>query len=246
MKQNWELTIYPAIILGVFTIFTTSCNKDEVVNDGIMTSTAIFNEDLSYGTLSDNDGNTYKTIEIGTQTWMAENLRTTLYNDGSSILFAKTVSSWKGDESGAYCNYNNETQEDTIATYGRLYNWYSVNTEKLCPSGWHVPSKSDWEVLVEYIDNTDLVGGYLKEASKAHWYTPNSHATNESGFTALPGGARFKGGSYGNLYYYGYWWTSTSYSDSGAYAIGLYYYDADISMNGSNINSGYSVRCLKD
>ncbi|MCK9627425.1 MAG: fibrobacter succinogenes major paralogous domain-containing protein [Bacteroidales bacterium] len=239
-------TLLLLVNITIFTIFTTSCEKDDKIrNDGIATSSAIFNTSLSYSALADIEGNNYKTITIGTQTWMAENLRTTSYNDGSAILKIESAYNWQSDENGAYCEYKNETQEDTIATYGRLYSWYTVQKGNLCPSGWHVPSKDEFQTLFDCI-NSIHKGGALKEAGKYHWYSPNSYATNESGFTALPGGARFKGGSFGNLNYYGYWWTSTSYSQSGAYAMGLYYSDGDVSFNGSNMHTGYSIRCIKD
>jgi len=240
---RWQ-SICPLAIIGVLLFANTSCNKEE--NDNIITSTAIFNTDLTYGAMSDQEGNSYKTIQIGTQTWMAENLRTTLYNDQTSIPLLVAASSWGGTNAGGYCNYNNEKQEDTLATYGRLYNWYAVNTGKLCPSGWHVPSEADWDILINYIADDEEIGGMLKEAGKTHWYTPNTHATNETGFTGLPGGARFKGGSYGNQRYYGYWWTATKYSETGAYSIGLYYYDSDLSKSGNNFQSGFSIRCVKD
>ncbi|MEA5005976.1 MAG: fibrobacter succinogenes major paralogous domain-containing protein [Rikenellaceae bacterium] len=245
MRQDTRAILLLAKIT-LLTFCITSCEKDDGAhNDGILTSSAVFNSSLTYGTLADIDGNNYRTIVIGTQTWMAENLRTTSYNDGSQILSLKTAVSWQTDESGAYCEYDNETQEDTIATYGRLYNWYVVQKGNVCPSGWHVPSKDELQTLVDYI-NSEHKGGALKEVDNYHWYSPNSYATNEYGFTALPGGARFKGGSFGNFKYYGYWWTSTAYSQSGAYAMGLYYSDGDVGFNGSNMHTGYSIRCIKD
>ncbi len=104
--------------------------------------------DITYGTVTDQDGNEYKTVTIGTQTWMAENLRTTKYNDSTSIPNITSASMWQNSTTGAYCNYNNTTDIDTIVTYGSLYNWYAVNTGKLAPKGWHVATNEEYSTLI--------------------------------------------------------------------------------------------------
>ena len=135
------------------------------------------------------DGNTYNTIMIGTQTWMKENLKTTTFNDGTSIPLETDATKWAALTSSGYCYYNNDeaTYKDT---YGVLYNWYTVNTGKLCPSGWHIPIEADWTNLTTFLGGENGAGGKLKESGTSHWINPNSGATNETKFTALPGGER--------------------------------------------------------
>jgi uncharacterized protein (TIGR02145 family) len=135
-------------------IIFNSCSEDEnrpPENPTNGKTTAIFSSSVTYGTVTDQDGNVYKTVKIGTQTWMAENLRTTKYNDGKSIENVIVASKWEGLSTGAYGNYNNTTSSDTIATYGRLYNWSAINTGKLAPKGWHVPTDDEWSVLTRYL-----------------------------------------------------------------------------------------------
>ncbi len=200
----------------------------------------VFNKDLEYDSITDGEGNKYRTIQIGTQTWMAENLKATKLNDGTDIPFIADVSQWAKLTTPGYCWFNN----DSVA-YGALYNWYAVSTGKLCPAGWHVPGDAEWTTLTDYLGGADVAGGKLKEAGTSHWLTPNTDATNESGFTALPSGYRnYSGGFYG-FGTYGFWWTTTEGS------IGFYYRDvfygyATVDRSTSSQNSGASVRCIKD
>jgi uncharacterized protein (TIGR02145 family) len=206
----------------------------------------IFNPDLTYGSVSDNDGNTYKTIQIGTQTWMAENLKTTKYNDGTTIPLVTGTTAWAALSTPGYCWYRNDAATYK-ATYGALYNWYTVNTGKLCPTGWHVPSDAEWTTLTIYLGGGTVAGGKLKETGTTHWLSPNTGATNETGFTALPGGDRDNNGAFVLIGYDGRWWSSTEGSTYYAWARNMLY-------NYSNVSSfvnlykqdGYSVRCLKD
>lgn len=208
-------------------------------------SSAIFNNNLTYGTLSDQDGNIYKTITIGTQTWMAENLRVTKYRNGDPIPKTDNYD-WSNLTSGAYCNYENTLDIDTISTYGRLYNWYVVNdTRKIEPNGWHIPSKDEWYLLVDYLGGVSEAGSKLKEAGNSHWVNPNE-GTNETGFTALPGGHRFKDGIYNYLGFFGIWWSTTEYDSKNAWIL---YIVNEFTYTYSNINAkecGYSIRCIKD
>jgi|WetSurMetagenome_2_1015567.scaffolds.fasta_scaffold266670_1 uncharacterized protein (TIGR02145 family) len=138
--------------------------------------------------VKDVDGNIYHTVTIGTQVWLAEDLKTTRYNDGTAIPYVSGDVEWKNLRSAAFCWYDNDESNKTV--YGALYNWYTINTGKLCPVGWHVASNSDWETLINYCSGWELAGGKLKEAGTAHWDAPNIGATNEFGFTAIPGGGR--------------------------------------------------------
>ena len=191
------------------------------------------------------DGVTYNTVAIGSQCWFKENLRTTKYNDGTSITNVTNSSTWKSTTSGAYCCYSNNTSNCT--TYGALYNWYAVNTGKLCPSGWHVPSDAEWTTLVNYLGGEDVAGGKLKETGTTHWQSPNNGATNSSGFTALPGGYRLSStGGFAFLSILGYWWSSTDAGGSDAWSRSLQYANAKAPRSSQNKSYGFSVRCLRD
>jgi uncharacterized protein (TIGR02145 family) len=171
----------------------------------------IFNPSLTYGSVSDMEGNSYLTIEIGTQTWMAENLKSTKYNDGSSLSYIPIDASWGGLTLGAYGWYNNDAAQYK-STHGALYNWYAVaDSRNLCPTGWHIPTDAEWTILRNYLGGTVMAGGKLKETGTSHWNSPNTNATNETGFTALPGGFRDASGTFRNLGSAGKWWSSTFY-----------------------------------
>jgi uncharacterized protein (TIGR02145 family) len=211
-----------------------------------------FNPGLNYGSVADIDGNSYKTIIIGTQTWMAENLRTTKFNDGSSIFYAMENSQWSSSGLACYSWLNNE-EAKFKSIYGAYYNWRVVGSLKLCPAGWHVPSKDEWATLTSYLGGVNNVGTKLKEQGGAHWLNVGSNNTNSSGFTALPGGYRNLGGTFSPVsvsgYWQGnegYWWTSTS--DGGT--IGWYeafFANSSALLAGSwRIEQGLPVRCLKD
>jgi len=201
-----------------------------------------FNDNIDYGTLTDVDGNTYKTVSIGSQTWMAENLRTTKYNDGTTIPNVTGDDSWDVFSTGAWCNYNNNSAYDQV--YGKLYNWNAVGTGKLCPSGWHVPSISEWEVLTD----NNL---YLKEIGSGHWSYSSGitdQVTNESGFTALPGGYRDDiGGDFWGMGSSAYWWSTSNYISYWAYYCCMFSSSTSVyCASYEDMQRGYSVRCLKN
>jgi uncharacterized protein (TIGR02145 family) len=204
-----------------------------------------FNPDLTYGTVSDIDSNEYKTITIGTQTWMAENLKTTKYNDGTSKSNVTDNGSWGKLTSPAYCWYNNDAATYK-ATYGALYNWYTVQSGKLCPTGWHIPSYTEWNTLITFLGRWKGSGNLLKETGTVHWQSPNDGATNESGFTALPGGDRDSSGSFYGIGYYNGWWSSTEKKTGNVWIMGIYSDGRNIERTADDIKSGYSVRCVLD
>jgi uncharacterized protein (TIGR02145 family) len=139
--------------------------------------------------ITDADGNYYNIVTIGTQTWMAENLETTKYNDGNNIPNISDNVAWSNLTTPGYCWYNND--DSTYKNlYGALYNWYTVNRGKLCPIGWHVPTDAEWTTLTTYLGGESVAGGRLKETGTMHWVSPNVGAINETGFTALPGSCR--------------------------------------------------------
>jgi uncharacterized protein (TIGR02145 family) len=195
---------------------------------------------------SDEDGNNYAVATIGNQTWMAENLKTTKYNDGTDIPLVIDGDSWAELTTPAYCWYNNDITNEP--TYGALYNWYTVGTGNLCPAGWHVPTSSEWTTLSDYLGGKFVAGGKLKETGSLHWWSPNEGATNESGFTCLPGGSHESSGSFGNIGERGYWWTSSVYSPADA-AIYRYVKNSSGYIYENNFDSkrnGRSIRCLRD
>ena len=189
-------------------------------------------------TVSDVDGNTYNTVTIGTQIWMKENLKTTKYNDGTSIPILFDSALWCSTP--AYCWYNNDIVNKT--PYGALYNIYSVVTSKLCPIDWHVPTNDEFRTLMTYLGGEDVAGGKLKESGSSHWASTNVGADNSSGFTALPGGL-FHYNYFINMGQVGLWWTSTYDSTYGAFYIVL---QRDVSSATSSLgkHQGYSVRCI--
>jgi uncharacterized protein (TIGR02145 family) len=200
------------------------------------------------GKLTDFDGNEYKTVTIGSQTWMAENLKTTHLRNGVVIPEAKKAGEWVTGISPAY-SWHNNNMEVYKNPYGALYNWYAVNNENLCPTGWHAPSESEFKTLELALGGRAVAGGALKEAGTAHWSGPNTGATNSSGYTMLPGGYRTGGGSAGfyELGKNGYLWSSTGWQDQAeAYYWGFSKDDARTEQGISGMHTGFSVRCLKN
>ncbi len=208
----------------------------------------VFNPGINYGSVNDIDGNTYRTIQIGTQTWMAENLRTTKYNDGSSITFVKTKGQWLSANSGEYCWMDHEGKFKNI--YGAYYNFKAVSSDKLCPTGWHVPEDKEWKILATSLGGEINAGEKLKEKSPNHWINQSSNITNESGFTALPGGyCNYTGVFNAHSYWMGseaYWWTSSDAYPGGAFYRAIYTNSNALLMGSWRIEMGHNVRCLKD
>jgi uncharacterized protein (TIGR02145 family) len=198
---------------------------------------------------SDIDTNNYSVVQIGSQIWMAENLKTTKYYDGKPIPNVTDSYSWSGLTSPAYCWYNNDIGFKD--TYGALYNWYSINTGNLCPSGWHVPSSAEWTTLIAFLSGASVAGSHMKETGTTHWSGPNN-ADNSSGFSALPAGVRKD--TFLPWYDYGIFdlmntsaWFTASDEASATFAYWL-----DLSngstlatlQNSSPKNTGFSVRCI--
>ena len=238
-------------MLGLFFVLVSGCeneneNEDESVNQTNGKTTARFNPELTYGTMTDLNGNIYKTVTIGTQTWMAENLRTTKYYDDTPIPNVTDDIEWSNLTSGAYCSNNNTTIVEKIATYGMLYNWYAVNSGKLAPMGWHIPTDAEWKTLTDYLEGISIAGGKLKETGTTHWYSPNTDATNENGFTALPGHCRNERGSFFDFGHYGYWWSNTEYGAGTALLRNMVYDDNNVGKYYCLKKYGCSVRCVMD
>jgi uncharacterized protein (TIGR02145 family) len=199
--------------------------------------------------ITDAENNTYKTVYIGTQQWMAENLKVSKYNDGTTIPIISDNNQWSQLTSGAWSYYNNDAANN--AKYGKLYNWYALSPttngdKNVCPTRWHVPTDAEWTVLTDYLGGEIVAGGKLKEVGTTSWNSPNTDATNTSLFSALPGGSRDGKGFYHNIGSDGYWWSSTENGSANIWDRILYNYVGNVYRNGDGKVAGLSVRCIKD
>jgi uncharacterized protein (TIGR02145 family) len=210
--------------------------------------TAYGNEEIfrtAHSTLTDVEGNIYYAVGIGTQVWMRENLKTTKYRDANFIVNVTDNTAWGQLITGAYCWYSNDITNKTV--HGALYNWYTITDSRgLCPTGWHVPTDAEWTTMVTFLGG-NTSGGKLKETGIIHWSSPNTGATNETGFTALPGGSRNYAGAFAtDIGNNGYWWNSTESSTTNANSEIMYYYNSNVSSSAPLKGGGYSIRCVKD
>lgn len=185
-------------------------------------------------------------VIIGPQTWQLNNLSTVTYSDGSPIPKVTDGATWAALSTPAYCWYDNDSS--TYASiYGALYNWYAVETGNLCPDGWHEPTDAEFTILTDYLGGLLVAGGKMKEIGLAHWSSPNTNATNSSGFTALPGGFRnITTGAFGNIGNYGYYWSITEKDANEAYNRRVDYDGEDANRFDESKKAGYSLRCIKD
>jgi len=239
------------LLFSFFLIVLSSCDKKddeeppEIINDDIV---------------RDFDGKTYKTIKIGDQWWMAENLKSKHYADGTEIPIAESLIDWfyLEIEDKAFCYYANSPSNGH--TYGYLYNWVGAmngenssssnpsNVQGICPIGWHLPSKEEWVELIDHLDGIEVAGGKMKESGTEHWTEPNTGATNSSGFTSLPGGAREAGGVFtSSLFGQANFWTATQdENDQLSNRIVLNFNRVKVDISLADKNNGNTVRCVKD
>lgn len=233
----------------------TVYGNEESFNTKPADAITLFNPDLSYDSIQDIEGNIYKTIVIGEQEWMAENLKTTKFSDGEAIPFIAMFSENDLPLSPGYSWYeNNEVVFKDI--YGAYYNWYAINTGKVCPSGWHIPSDEEWKVLELYLGMSreeadamgyrgSMEGAKLKESGTYNWVVGSEPGSNQSGFTALPGGSALR--SEGNV---GLWWTATPFGMDPVYSwifCRLLYWDGSYIVRSEIFKGSFiSVRCVKD
>jgi uncharacterized protein (TIGR02145 family) len=197
---------------------------------------------------------TTPTPTIGTQTWTSKNLDVATYSDGTVIPQVTDRTAWANLTTGAWCYYNNNAANGT--TYGKLYNWYAVagihdtdpNTpnKKLAPTGWHVPTDAEWTTLTTTLGGLTVAGGKMKATGTSLWKSPNTNATNSSGFTGLPGGFRYYDGSFFEIGYIGDWWSSSEYATAVARSRSLSYDSGAANSDLGNKKYGFSVRCLRD
>jgi len=212
-------------------IFETPCNDQ-------------FNTSLTYGTMTDQDGIEYKTILIGAQEWMAENLKTTTYRNGDSILTGLDISQLASTTEGVWVHYSNNSGYE--CPYGKLYNWYAVDDPReLCPLGWHVPTDAEWTTLTDFLGGASVAGAKMKALEL--WPPPNTNATNEVGFSGLPGGFLASNGYFNSIGGSGYWWSSSLESATYAWFRSLQGGVATAVIKGKyQFRYGHSVRCLRD
>jgi uncharacterized protein (TIGR02145 family) len=215
-----------------------------------------------FGTATDIDGNVYQTVAIGTQIWMGSNLRTTKFNDGTPIPNVTANAAWAALLTSGFCSYDNTPSADTIGSYGLLYNWYAVNTGKLCPTGWHVPTLVDWNNLTNFLINNHYnydssLGANLFAkalASTSGWKaSPGKGAVgntdypanrNITGFDALPAG--YRGVGFINAGFYATWWSATEETAPTAWYFWMDYQDNSLFGIGASKFEGFAIRCISD
>jgi uncharacterized protein (TIGR02145 family) len=229
-RQNF--IIYSLLLIGFFLVFASSCKKDDDNNSS-----------NNSGTFTDSrDGNVYQTITIGNQVWMAENLRylpsVVDPGTGSNTTSYYYVFGYNGTSTSAAKATANYT------TYGVLYNWPAACNS--CPTGSHLPSDAEWTQLTNYLGGESVAGGKQKETGTSHWRSPNTGATNKSGFTALPGGNRGFDGMFGFISYHGVWWSASENNANGAWFRSMMYDISSVFRDYNVKELGYSVRCVKD
>jgi uncharacterized protein (TIGR02145 family) len=247
-----------AKVLGIFgsalLIAGVSCSKDTIVGN-------------NSNTVTDADGNAYRTVKIGNQEWMAENLRTTKFNDGSPLLNITSQTTWDScffTLTSAYCFYNNTTNSDSIKKFGALYNWHAVNTGKLAPAGWHVPTDEEWDTLQNYLianrynwDSTTTENSIAKSmAAKTVWKSSSEcvhgaigndlTTNNRSGFSALPGGIREPEKNFDGLDSIGYWWSNADGGACASWSRRLAFDFEDLYRDFSSKSCGLSLRLIRD
>lgn len=212
----------------------------------------VYGNEIQFTTLNNlfidaRDGRSYKMVNIGTQIWMAENLKATKLNDGSPIPNVTDGDDWGEQTSPGYCIIFNDTEEIPVI-YGHLYNFHAVNSGKLCPIGWHIPTTDEWNILFNYLSGIDIAGAKLKEVGIEYWASPNIGATNEVGFSALGGGFRYESGFYYGFGDYATFWTANESAPNRPFAVwisnmGL---NAMLHSQANDYNRAFSVRCIQD
>jgi len=247
------------VIFIALSVLMTSCNKKEGCTNPEATnydsSAKKDNGSCIFLNITSNpgagvifDGYNYPTIELGNgQEWMAENLQTTTYANGDPIPNVTNNNQWQSLTAGAWSHYNNDSLNEN--PYGKLYNWYVVSDSRnVCPTGWHVPNDEEWTKLTDYLGYIAVAGGKMKSTGTQYWESPNTDATNESGFSGQPGGYRSIDGTFYGFGNFGQWWSSTELdiTSNEVWVRYLIYNSAVVSNNFYKKKSGNSIRCLKD
>ncbi len=198
-------------------------------------------------TVQDIDGNIYKIITIGEQVWMKEDLKTTKFSNGDSISTTTPATLDITNEPTPKYQWAYDGNKSNVEIYGRLYTWYAATDDRnICPTGWHVPTVADWSTLTTYLVSEYVAGGKLKEKGIIHWKSPNTGATNESGFTALPGGYRYGNGTFYDIGVTGNWWSSTEVSTNNAWCYTMYNNLRNVNKHYGKKTNDLSIRCVRD
>ncbi len=218
----------------------TAVQENVVITDDLRFDVDVFR------TFTDIDGNVYRIVRIGNQWWLAENLKSVHFRNGDPVPLVAGGAEWANLQTPAYCNYDNNAGNN--AGYGRLYNWYAVSDARgLAPAGWHVPVDEEWQAMVEYLGGKEVAGGKMKEEGTSHWMSPNTGATNESAFSALPGGYRnILDGNFFSMGEHAQFWTATELDNSVAWRRYLRNDIRDLYHSPNYKQYGFSVRCVKD
>ena len=255
MNTNKILIAFVLVVVSI--LFYTSCSKDEETitpPPNQTTNNNDINITFDTGAGVTFDGYTYSSIVLGNgQEWLAENLRTTIYCNGDPIPNVTDGTQWSNLTTGAWAHTNNDSQYEN--PYGKIYNWYAAaDVRNICPCGWRLPTDSDWQFLFEYLDpagspifgSINIAGGKMKSTGTQYWLSPNTDATNESGFSGLPGGIRLNYGAFSNNLESGSWWSAREYNNNTSYYWYLRFNNGSANISNNSKNMGYSVRCIKN
>jgi len=233
MKKKDRIWIYSLNTMGLF-LLSISISFKSIAQE-------------STETVQDICGNVYPIITIGKQVWMKEDLKTTRYSNGDSIGTTIPATLDITNEPTPKYQWAYDGNESNAETYGRLYTWYAATDDRnICPTGWHVPSDADWSTLTTYLAGEYIAGGKLKETGIIHWKSPNTEATNESGFRALPGGYRYGNGTFYDIGGTGNWWSSTEVSANNAWCYTMYNNLRNVNKHYGKKTNNLSVRCVRD
>ena len=242
------------IVFVLTSLVLLSCKKESSNSNSNSNSSSEINFNSSGNAVAkfglgvkDIDGNSYKTTIIGSQEWMAENLKVTKFNDGTTIKNITESLEWVTTNLPAWCVYDNDLKNNS--KYGKLYNWFviSESMKNICPSGWHIPSIDEWEILMEFLGGENVAAGKMKEVGITNWASPNVNATNSSLFTALPAGVRSENdGRFHSISYDSNWWSSTLASESNVLTRDVDHDDSSSEETSEDIKTGLSIRCIKN
>jgi len=229
-------------LAALMLLLSISCKKEGI---NIQSSGVTDNTVVTHSLLNDDKVPIMDTVKIGNQVWMSKNLDIRRYRNGDPIPQIRDRYAWISLTTGAWCWDSNDSANGSV--YRKLYNWYAVNDPRgLAPEGWHIPSDKEWKILAIFLGGQDLAGGKMKETGTSHWLSPNTDATNSSGFRGLPGGYRNKNGTFLDNGSNGYWWSSTETGPFRALYTNLSNLTGYLNRNGFNKVCGFSVRCIQD
>jgi uncharacterized protein (TIGR02145 family) len=246
MKRKHLFSPTPKVLIGLGILFFSLITVFNCSQDNKDKTNPIVPYSTNTNTVTDIDGNKYRIVKIGNQWWMAENLKVTNYRNGDAIPNVTNNNEWRSLTKGAYCNYNNDTNK--VAVYGRLYNWYAViDSRNIAPVGWHVPNAVDWQTLVNQLGGNSQACGKMKDTDTTHWQTPNTGATNTSGFSALPGGRRAVDGGFDMMGTDANFWSTAEKDSFSAFHQNLRYGNSSVFWDWCFYKQdGYSVRLVRD